>query len=253
MTIYTNDEADKPVRQRNFYLTVFVIPALVMAALCGLVFWLSTKSLLQKSETTYGYIFSFTPAFLIYAYNRRNWLKMPDGTYHYIKNIPPIPKLNFNEPAEYIAEYFYSKKEQIIKIVMGTVLVILGLWIFYKKSKTILLPVTSAIFGVYLIYYGQKSLRIKTARLKIAKNGLWTEKLGFVNWDDINFAEVVEEKDSRNPQWYLDIRLKGTKFEEANQPDERLSLTELNDKESVEMVINNSITNYNKLKEQNNI
>jgi hypothetical protein len=108
----------------------------------------------------------------------------------------------------------------------------------------------SNIAGLFLSYIGFKGLLDKEAKLKIANNGLWTKKLGFVNWDDINFAEVVEDKSGKSPQLWLDIRLKGTKFEEANQPDERLLLSGLKDKETVEMVINNSITNYNNLKNQ---
>jgi hypothetical protein len=71
-----------------------------------------------------------------------------------------------------------------------------------------------------------------------------------VNWDEINFAEVVEDKTGKQPQLWLEIRLKGTKFEEANQPDERLLISDLKDKGTVEMIINNSITNYNKAKTQ---
>lgn len=106
------------------------------------------------------------------------------------------------------------------------------------------------ISGLFLLYAGLKGLLDKSAQLKIAKNGLWTKKLGFVNWDDISFADVIEDKKGKSPQTYLEIRLKGTKFEEANQPDERLVLTDLKGKEHVELLINDYITNYNKQKVQ---
>ncbi len=72
----------------------------------------------------------------------------------------------------------------------------------------------------------------------------------FVYWDDINFAEVVEDSSGKKPQLFLQVHLKGTKFEKANQPDERLLLSDLKGKEMIETVINSSIINYNKIKKQ---
>ena len=250
MTIYTNDESDKSIRQRNFYLTVYLLPVAVVAAICGLIYWASSKNYLQSTDISYGYFMSLTPAFLLYAYNRRNWLKMPDGTYHNMKGISPTPKLNFNEPIAYEAEYFYSRTEKAKTVLIGFALIGGSIWLGFKSSKTILLPIITNISGLFVTYMGLKGFRDKTAKLKIAKTGLWTTKLGFVNWDDINFADVVEDKSGDSPQLYLEIRLKGTKFEEANRPDERLLLSDLKDKETVEMIIINAIENYNKQKNQ---
>jgi hypothetical protein len=242
---YTNDVSDKSIRQRNFILTVYLIPIALIAAIYGCIYWASLNNYLAKPDTNYGYFVSLTPAFLLYAYNRRNWLKMPDGTYHNIKGISPVPKLNFNEPAEYEAEYFYSKTEKATTTLTGLALIGLSIWLRFKSSKTMLVPIMINIGGLFLAYFGLKGLLDKKAKLKIAKNGLWTNKLGFVNWDDISFADVVEDKSGKTPQLYLAIRLKGTKFEEANQPDERLLISDLKGKETVDMVIINSITNYN--------
>jgi hypothetical protein len=192
---------------------------------------------------------SLTPAIFLYAFNRKNWLKMPDGSFHYIKGISPTPKLSLGEPAEYEAEYFYDWKDKASSAFMGLVLIGISVWLGFSL-KGIIVPIISNIAGIFLSYIGFKGLLDKEAKLKITKNGLWTKKLGFVNWDDINFAEVVEDKSGKQPQLWLEVRLKGTKFEEANQPDERLLLSDLKDKVSVEMVINNSITNYNTLKNQ---
>jgi hypothetical protein len=248
--IYTNDEADKSIRQRNFYLTVYLIPIALVAALSGLVYWASTNNYLQKTDTTYGYFMSLTPAFFLYAFNRRNWLKMPDGSFHYIKGIAPSPKLNFNEPTEYEAEYYYSKTEKATSLLVGLGLICVSIWLGLKGSKTILIPIVTNIGGLFMSYVGLKGLLDKSAKLKIAKNGLWTNKLGFVNWDDINYAEVVEDKSGKQPQLFLEVRLKGTKFEEANQPDERLLLSDLKDNGMIETVVDSSITNYNKQKTQ---
>jgi hypothetical protein len=248
--IYSNDESDRSIRQRNFYLTVYLAPIALIAVICGLIYWGSMNDYLKKADTYYGYFMSLTPAIFLYGYNRRNWLKMPDGSFHYVKGISPTARLSLGEPAEYEAEYFYSKTDKASTAFMGLVLIGISVWMGFKSSKSILMPVIANIVGIFLAYIGFKGLLDKNAKLKIAKNGLWTSKLGFVNWDDINFAEVVEDKTGKSPQLYLEIRLKGTKFEEANQPDERLLLSDLKGKESVEMVINNSIFNYNNLKNQ---
>jgi hypothetical protein len=248
--IYTNDEADKSTRQKNFYLTVYIIPIAIVAIICGLVYWASTNNYLDKTDTNYGYFMSLIPAFILYAFNIRNWLKMPDGTFHNIKGISPTPKLNFNEPTEYEAEYFYSKTEKATLLLVGLGLIGLTIWFWLKDAKTILIPIVTNIGGLFMSYVGLKGLLDKNARLKIAKNGLWTNKLGFVNWDDINFAEVVEDKNGKEPKLFLHIRLKGTKFEEANQPDERLLLSDLKDNSMIEFVINSSIDNYNNQKKQ---
>jgi len=248
--IYTNDESDKSIRQRNFYLTVYIFPIAVVAIICGLVYWASLNNYLQKTDINYGYFMSLTPAFFLYAFNRRNWLKMPDGTFHNIKGIAATPKINFNEPTEYEAEYFYSKTEKATSLFVGLGLIGVSIWLGLKGAKTILIPIMTNIGGLFMSYVGIKGLLEKNARLKIAKNGLWTNKLGFVNWDDINFAEVVEDKSGKQPQLFLHIRLKGTKFEEANEPDERLLLSDLKDNEMIELVINNSITKFNDAKKQ---
>jgi hypothetical protein len=247
---YTNDDSDKSIRQKNFYLTVYIAPIVLGAAICGFIYWSAHNNYIKGTDISYGYFMSLTPAFLHYGYNRRNWLKMPDGTYHNIKDVPPTAKSNFNEPNEYEAEYFYSKTEKATTTLTGVALIGLSIWLGFKSSKTVIIPVTMNIGGLLLTYVGLKGLLDKNAKLKIAKNGLWTNKLGFVNWDDINFADVVEDKSGKTPQLYLTIRLKGTKFEQADQPDERLLLSDLKGKETVEMVINNSITNYNSKKKQ---
>jgi len=247
---YSNDESDKSIRQRNFYGTVYLAPIALAIATCALIYWASSHNYLNKGDANYGYFMSLTPAFLLYAFNKRNWLKMPDGTYHNIKGISATPKINFYEPAQYEAEYFYSRTEKAVTALSGLALIGVSTWLGFKNSKTILVPIVANISGLFLTYIGLKGFLDKNARLKIAKNGLWTKKLGFVNWDDIHFAEVVVDKSGKSPQLYLEVRLKGTKFEEANKPDERLLLSDLKDKEMIEVVITNSITNYNNQKKE---
>lgn len=248
--IYTNDETDKSSRQKNYYLTVYGFPILLVVVICGLVYWASQNNYLQKTDAIYGYIISLTPAVLLYTFNKQNWLKMPDGTFHYVKGLAPTHKINVNEPTEYEAEYYYSKMEKATTTFIGFALIGASVWLGIKGSKTILVPIMTNIGGLFVTYIGLKGLFDKSAKLKIAKSGLWTSKLGFVNWDDMHFAEVIEDKSEKQPKSYLHIRLKGTKFEEANIPDERLLLSDLKDNGMIETVINTSITNYNKQKKQ---
>lgn len=245
--IYTNDEADKSFRHKNFYLTVYVLPIGLILGICGLIYLAATANYLSKTDTYYGYVLSLTPGLILYAYNKKNWLKMPDGTYHYIKGLAPTSKLNLSEPNEYEAEYFYSKKEKIISTLTGFALIGVGIWLGLKGSKSILIPVGTSTGGIFLSYVGIKGLFDKTAKLKLAKKGLWTNKLGFVDWNDITKAQVIEDTSGKSPQTILEIYLKGTVFAEANQPDERLYLTDIDGKQYVEMVVDNLISKRNEL------
>lgn len=85
----------------------------------------------------YGYLMSLTPAVLLSIFNKRNWLKMPDGTYHNLKGIPTTPKLNFTEPTEYKAEFYYSKSEKATTILSGLALLGSSIWLEFKSAKTI--------------------------------------------------------------------------------------------------------------------
>jgi hypothetical protein len=248
--IYSNDEQDKTTRQRDFVLTVYVLPIITAGIVCGLVYLGSSQSWLSKTDMAYGYFLSLTPAVFVYSFNRRNWLKMPDGSFHNIKGVMPTQTVRFNEPEVYEAEYHYSKKEKASTTISGLFLIVISVWIGFKNSSTVLMPIVTNIVGLFLFYIGLKGWLDKSAKLKIAKDGLWTKKLGFVSWDDINFADVVVDKSGNNEQTYLEVRLKGTVFEEANQADEKLLISDLKNYKTIETVINSSITDYNSRKLQ---
>lgn len=242
--MYTNDEADKAVRRRHYYLTVYLLPVALVAAFCGLVYWAATMNYVEKINAMYGYFTPLIPAMLLSAFNRKNWLKMPDGTFHNIRHIAATQQATSTEPAVYEAEYFLSKKEKAISTLTGVALLAVTSWLFVKKPNQFFIPLTIAGIGVFLTYSGIQGLLDKRAKLKIAKNGLWTNRLGFVTWNNIKYAKVEETKSGRTTQLYLNIQVKGTKFEEANQPDERLLLSDLDDKEMIELVINKALANY---------
>ena len=243
--MYTNDEADKAERYKRFYLSVYLFPFLTTASLAAVLYWAYLSGYVVKNELIYGCILALTPAYLLFKLNRPKWLKMPDGTYHNIEGESVSPRLNINEPSKYEAEFFYSKKSKATSLLMGLALIGVSVWLYTSGAESILIPLGTASIGFFLTRIGLKGLLDKSAQLKIATNGLWTKKLGFVNWDDLNYAEVVVTDSERQPQTYLEIRLKGTKYEQANQPDQRLILTDLQYKEDIEMVINQTIINYN--------
>ena len=126
-------------------------------------------------------------------------------------------------------------------------MIVVGIWLGLKGSKSILIPIGTSASGFFLSYVGIKGLLDKSAKLKLAKKGLWTNKLGFVDWNDITKAQVVEDNSGRSPQTILEIYLKGTVFAEANQPDEKLYLTDIDGKEFVEMVVDNLIIKRNEI------
>lgn len=252
MISYSNDESDRSQRRKDFIVTVYLYPILVMAAICGVVYWAHIQNYVKDKDSMYGYFFSLTPALLLFAYNRRNWIKMPDGTYHNLKGIPAVPKATLYEPPEYEAEFYYSRTQQAGNLLAALGMIGMSIFVFIKGKGVILLPISMNLVGLFLAYLGLKGFLDKTPKLKIAKTGLWTSKLGFVKWDDINYADVVESKNEKEKRLYLEIRLKGTKFEQADQPDERLALYELKGRENVEMIITNCIENYNKQKKTGN-
>ena len=110
--IYTNDESDKSVRQKNFYLTVYARPVGLTLAICGLIYLATIANYLSKTDTYYGYVLSMTPGLLFYAYNKKNWLKMPDGTFHNIQGFAPTTKFNASEPTVYEANIFIQKRKK---------------------------------------------------------------------------------------------------------------------------------------------
>lgn len=246
--IYSNDESDKKIRFKNHLLAVYIAPLILALVIGGVVYLCVLYKLLLERELYYGFFLSLTPSLFLHSYNKKYWLKMPDGTFHNVKNIGTSSFINTIEPLFYEDEFYYSKEKIIISIIMGFVAIGMSVLLFIHYSELILIPFGTAVFGLFLSLFNVKKLFDKTAKLKIAKNGLWTNKLGFVNWDEINFAEVVEDNSGKTPVLYLNIRLKGTKFEEANQPDERLLLSDLKNKEDIEAKINESIIAYNELR-----
>ena len=151
------------------------------------------------------------------------------------------------EPAVYEDEYFYSKKGKTNSSILGLVLVGMGIFLALEGETNFLIPLLTIVVGAYIAYFGIKGLTDKTARLKFAKEGLWTEKLGFVDWTDVAKAQVIEETSGRSPQTFLEIYLKKPGLAESTDPDERLNLSDMDNRQYVEMIMTTLMAKRNEL------
>ena len=234
---YTNDQNDQSIRKKHFLIEVYALPLALIIGICGLIYLAFHENFLSKTDAFLGGFFSFTPGFILYAKNKNKWLKMPEAGYVNVKDLPPTYPINTNEPTEYEAEYFESKKEKIISTISGLALLVVAIWLGLNKTGFILIPIACGIMGIFMAYTGTKRLLDKKAKLKLAKSGLWTKQLGFMDYNNIVNAEVTEETSGRSPQTILNIFLKGTVFSQVVQPDERLVLTDVVGKEYVEILL----------------
>ena len=244
---YSNDVSDRKKRKINFYLYVIILPVFSIILICIFTFFLARKSYITKADSGLSYAFSITAGIIIYGLSKKNWLKMPDGTYYNIKKIRQKNKATLDEPVEYEEEFFYSKKVNILVFLIGLILVGAGILFSVKQKESILLPIGTITLSLLLIYTSSKNLLYKTAALKFAKKGLWTKKLGFVDWNDLINAQVIEEVNGNSTQLILEIYLKGTIHAQANEADESIYLSSIANNQFIEIVIENLITNRNKL------
>ena len=232
--IYSNDESDKSIRFKNYILTCFVLPLFLGGCAAGLVYTASGHHYLANQDITMGYLLSANLAIITYTYNRRYWLKMPGRGFYNIKGLQ-YGKFA-SEPAEYDEVFFESKNDKWTGILIGILVFLAGGYLL-SKGGFVLVPGSMMLTSVYLIYMNIKKLRDKSPHLKLAKQGLWTKKLGFVEWKNVVKADVIEEDKKNNNSLYLDIYLKNTVFAEAGKPDERLNINGLANKEMIETVV----------------
>jgi len=234
--IYSNDEGDKSIRQRNFLLTCIALPILAAAGVAGLLYKASQGHFLNARDITIGYVFSINLGMLLYGFNKRNWLKVPGRGWCNVKG-QQYNSFSTKEPAEYDEVFYQSKKDKAAGIAIGLFVLVAAVFLL-SKGALFIAPAVMIITAAFLIFVNVKRLLDKLPQLKLAKQGLWTKKLGFVEWKNIEKAEVVEEKGKNNsPSLWLRIHLKNTIFAEAGKPDETLNLNGLENKEMVETVI----------------
>ena len=248
---YISNEAYNADMRKRFYLYVWGFLLLLVLPIGGLFLWIYLQGKISLKDLLFDWFFVLAGAWYLYKFRRQHWLKMPDGTYHNLKEEYRAYRSASTEPSHYEATYFYSKKSKLLSFIMGLLVMGWGIWWFSMQLdgyQGITFPIFTIIGSALTAFSGLQGLLRKAAVLKVAKNGLWTQKLHFVNWDRINYAEVVTEGSEHKEQLYLEIRLKGTKSEVADLPDEKLLLTDLQDKEDIELLINQSIWDYNNFK-----
>ena len=243
--IYSNDDSDRALRRRNFILTVYVLPVMVIIAICGVIYFASQKKWLTGADIRSAYLFSFCGGAIAYVLGKRNWEKMPDGSYHYVRRISTPVKISAKEPAHYEEEYYKSKKAKANAVLVGLMVAGIGIYLAVESSSSLLIPSLTILGGLLLANLGVKGLGDHKPKLKLAKEGLWTERLGFVDWNNIDKALVHEEIIGRSTETILEIYLKGSIFAESNKPDEKLFLTELEDKQFVEMAVETLMSRRN--------
>jgi hypothetical protein len=234
---YTNDEQDRALRRRNFLLTVYVLPVIIALLIFGIIFFIAEKKWGKDWEIFYCYVISSFVGFYFYEKNKRKWMRMPDGTFHHVDGITVVHHPNPDEPASYEEEYFLARKTNVTSIILGLIVIGMGVYNKWNEEKSLFIPLITIAAGISFIYSGVRGRQDGSPQLKFAKEGLWTKKLGFVKWNDVAKAQVIEEGNGKNTQVYLDIYLRGDQSSESQLPVERLVLTNVEENQFVEMVL----------------
>lgn len=131
--------------------------------------------------------------------------------------------------------FFQSKKDKVFGVVISLVICAFIVREFAKGESVVVLAVAMLITGS-IFFTSVAALLDRSPHLKLSRQGLWTKKLGFVEWANVTKAEVREEQ-GENTNLYLDIYLKNTVFAEAGQPDEKLNIDGLENKGMIETVV----------------
>lgn len=137
-----------------------------------------------------------------------------------------------SEPLKYESVFYVSINTKLLLFGFGIVFILLAIFIISKNS--IFFPLFILCFGIVLSAYGIKELLDKEPYLKLAKEGLWTRKLGFKPWNNIRMTKMMEDKYGRGRQSYLEIYLFDSRL---SYPDERLSVTNLQNKKKIQPLI----------------
>ena len=236
--IYTNDEADKWQRKKDYLLRVIVLPLVIGLVCFGVLYALERSHLSQPVDIKAGYWIILLIVLTLFAFNKSKWMKMPDGSQYHIPSIAVGSKNYVTEPTTYEEEFYHSNAKRFLPVFIGIVVVGLGIYLVLDK-KLFLFAFISIPFGIFFTYRSIINMLDKSAQLKIAKEGIWTKKLGFIPWKEIVKAKVKQEKTSDGEQLNLEIWLKETPFAQAGKPDQVLELTDVKNSQYVETIISN--------------
>ena len=107
-----------------------------------------------------------------------------------------------NEPIEYLAEFSYLTRTKIIAVLCGLGIAAMGLTL-----QNIFFELITVSGGLIFIYYGTKELLDTDAKLKLAKTGLWTKKLGFKPWSSIKIITIKIRQYPVNSTSYNSLKI----------------------------------------------
>lgn len=225
-------------RLRRF-MSVYIWPILLGLAIWGLLYFLILHFGLDKNDRFADFIISISAAMVLYFRNTTQWLPLSPGSYVHIKELgpdeteaEPSQQRYFNEPTHYEAAFYYSTVTKIILLAMGLIMGAFGVYMIRKTS--VFFPLLIVAGGIFLFYSGLKEIIYRSPKLKLAKEGLWTKKLGFRPWTSIRKTTIVKEKSSRFTNIYLEIY---SKDRGSDYPAERLEINELNNLDKIKPMI----------------
>lgn len=237
--MYSLKDNLKSKEMQRHFLSVYVLPLIFGLAICGLAYLLTTKYRLDKNDRLFGYIAGVGASIALYIRNRFKWLPLPDGSYINTKELASetndfkIEKQSYNiEPANYIISFYYSTLSKLILLLCGLIMFGAGFYMISKSS--IIFPSLIIIGGVFLFYSGYKEIADTSPKLKLAKEGLWANELGFRPWTSINKTEIKIERATRYSQIYLEIYLKDS---DIDYPQQRLLLNDIKGKDKIKPLI----------------
>ncbi|MGC4103436.1 hypothetical protein [Ferruginibacter sp.] len=240
--IYTNDETDRKRRTRDVYATVVALPLCLLIVLCCIIYFIAAHYHISKPDTGCLYFIAAMIAIMLGGYFGRDWLKMPDNTYHNIKQFRLAAAINAAEPQEYEVVYYPSVKSSIIVLLFGIVILAMAIYFFFIQSESLLIPGAMLLFGAFVLYASTRNIFFKKAILKLTKEGLWTKRSGFVDWKQVINAQVAEEKNGNNIQLILEIFIKGTVQADAGVPNEKLNITDVAGSQFIQMRVDELLT-----------
>jgi len=224
----------KPKQQR--FVNIYIIPVTIAILLMVTIWFTSAKYKFNNVDLAFGYLAIAITMFAFGSVNKMKWLPLPDGSYVHrntlIDNVSNPPySLSIRPPANYTYSFYITTSSKISSIVLGSILIAAGLYIL--GDTWYFLPALTIIGGSFLIHSGYKDFKNKLPQLKLAKEGLWTQELGFRTWSSISHIEFKVTY-GRSTQTFLEIYLNNSL---TNYADQRLSISDLTNKEQIKPTI----------------
>jgi len=220
--------------KQQYLISIYLVPTVIAIVAVVAIWYASAKYRFSNVDLAFGYLGIITTAFVFIFINKTNWLPLPDGSHIHKSNLAESPTTTtaLIEPVIYLHLFYTSTSSKISSVILGLLLTGVGIYIF--GDGFIFLPLLAMIGGLFLAYSGYKDFKDKEAKLKLAKEGLWTKELGYKPWSAVSHIELKVERNSRSSQTYLEIYLKKGL---SDSPDQKLLITDLTDKGNIQPLI----------------